>query len=348
MNLPVQPIFPKDKPMKMPRILSACTIAAALALPFFVLSARAQDAPKRRPRVAVLDFDYGTVQTASAALFGTNVDVGKGIVDLLVTGLVKDGSFSVIERKALDKILAEQNFSNSDRADPNSAAKIGKLLGVDAIIEGSITEFGNETKKTNLGGAGGGWHGYGIGGFGHSNSKANVAITARIINIDTGEIMAVADGSGQSSRSSTSMLGGGGNWHGWGGGQADFGSSDFQQTIIGEATKTAVDQLAANLDSQAAKVPVRIIVVEGLVAAVDSGQIILNVGARAGVKVGDQLEVMRVTKEIKDPTTGNVLRRLTTTIGIVKATDVDDVSSICTPVSGTDFKAGDRVKTVTQ
>ncbi len=84
-------------------------------------------------------------------MFGTNVDVGKGIVDLLVTGLVKDGSYSVIERKALDKILAEQNFSNSNRADPNSAAKIGKLLGVDAIIEGSITEFGNETKKTNLG-----------------------------------------------------------------------------------------------------------------------------------------------------------------------------------------------------
>lgn len=334
--------------MKMPRILSACVVASAFAITLIAPSARAQDAPKRRPRVAVLDFDYGTVQTASAAMFGTNVDVGKGIVDLLVTGLVKDGSYSVIERKALDKILAEQNFSNSDRADPNSAAKIGKLLGVDAIIEGSITEFGNETKKTNIGGGGGGWHGYGIGGFGHSNSKANVAITARIINIDTGEIMAVADGTGQSSRSSTSMLGSGGNWSGWGGGHADFGSSDFQQTIIGEATKTAVDQLTANLVTQAGKVPVRVIVVEGVVAAVDSGQIILNVGARAGIKVGDQLQVLRVTKEIKDPTTGNVLRRLTTTVGVIKATDVDDVSTICAPVSGTDFKAGDRVKTVTQ
>ena len=33
------------------------------------------------------------------------------------------------------------------------------------------------------------------------------------------------------------MLGGGGNWHGFGGGAVDFGSSDFQQTIIGEAVK---------------------------------------------------------------------------------------------------------------
>jgi len=334
--------------MKNRMLLSSALAGLMLVAWFQAIPASSQDAPKRRPRIAVLDFDYGTVQTASSALFGTNVDVGKGIVDLLVTGLVRDGSYSVIERKALDKILAEQNFSNSNRADPTSAAKIGKLLGVDAIIEGSITEFGNETKKTNIGGGGGGWHGYGIGGIGHSNSKANVAITARIINIDTGEIMAVADGTGQSSRSSTSMLGGGGNWHGWGGGAADFGSSDFQQTIIGEATKTAVDQLGANLASQAGKVGVRTIIVEGLIAAIDGGQIVLNVGGNAGVKVGDQLDVVRVTKEIKDPSTGAVIRRLTTNVGVIKATDVDAISAVCSPVSGTDFKAGDRVKSVAQ
>ena len=333
--------------MTLHRRFPACLIALALMV-WMAVPAHSQAAAKRKPRIAVLDFDYATVQTSSAALFGTNVDVGKGIGDLLVTGLVKDGTYSVIERKALDKILAEQNFSNSERADPSSAAKIGKLLGVDAIVEGSITEFGNETKKAGLGGMGGNWHGFGAGGFGHSNSKANVAVTARVINIDTGEIMAVADGQGQSSRSSTNLLGGGGNWHGFGAGAADFGSSDFQQTIIGEATKNAVDQLTSNLVSDASKVGVRTVVVEGVVAAVDGGQIILNVGGKAGVKVGDQLEVVRVTKEIKDPTTGNVLRRLTTSVGVVKATDVDDVSAICTPVSGSGFQTGDRVKTITQ
>jgi curli biogenesis system outer membrane secretion channel CsgG len=334
--------------MKTYRILPACVAGIALLIAAAVVPTHAQTAPKRRPRIAVMDFDYATVQTVSAAVFGTNVDVGKGIVDLLVTGLVKDGSFSVIERKALDKILAEQNFSNSNRADPNSAAKIGKLLGVDAIVVGSITEFGNETKKTNLGGGGGNWHGIGLGGIGHSNSKANVAITARIIDVDTGEILGVADGKGQSARASTSMLGGGGNWHGFGGGNADFGSSDFQQTIIGEATKQAVDQLSTGLAADAPKIVARTITVEGTVAAVEGGQIILNVGGKAGIKVGDQFDVVRVTKEIKDPTTGAVLRRLSTTVGVVKATDVDDVSAICEPVSGSGFKIGDKVKTVTQ
>lgn len=310
--------------------------------------ANAQGAPARRPRIAVMDFDYATVKTDAASFFGSDIDVGKGIADLLVTGLVKDGSYSVIERKALDKIMAEQNFSNSNRADPTSAAKLGKLLGVDAILVGSITKFGNETKKTGLGGAGGNWGGYGLGGFGHSKSNANVGIDARLVNVDTGEIIAVAEGQGTSSRSSTSMGGAGGSWHGFGAGHADFGSSDFQNTIIGEATKNAVDNLTKDLVTDATKVGVRTITVEGLVAAVDGGQVILNVGGRAGVKVGDQLNVMRVTKEIKDPATGAVIRRLSTNIGVVKATDVDDGSAVCTPVSGTDFKVGDAVKSVTQ
>ncbi len=334
--------------MKTHRILAGCVAGFALLVGFMAVPAHSQTAAKRRARIAVMDFDYATVQTTSAALFGTNVDIGKGIVDLLVTGLVKDGTYSVIERKALDKIMAEQNFSNSNRADPSSAAKIGKLLGVDAIVVGSITEFGDETKKTNLGGGGGSWHGIGLGSIGHSNSKANVGITARMVDVDTGEILGVADGIGQSARSSNSMLGGGGNWHGFGGGNADFGSSDFQNTIIGEATKIAVNQLTANLVADAPKVGVRTITVEGLVAGVDSGQIILNVGRKAGVKVGDQFDVMRVTKEIKDPASGAVIRRLSTAVGVVKATDVDDVSAVCSPVSGSGFKTGDTVKTVTQ
>ena len=334
--------------MKMHRFFPACAAGMAFLAGVLAVPAHPQAVPKRRPRIAIVDFDYATVQTASAAVFGTNVDVGKGIADLLVTNLVKDGSFSIIERKQLDRIMTEQNFSNSNRADPTSAAKIGKLLGVDAILVGSITEFGNETKKTNLGGGGGGWHGYGLGGLGHSNSKANVAITCRLVNVDTGEIIAVAEGKGQSARSSTSMLGGGGNWHGFGGGNADFGSSDFQQTIIGEAINSAVKQMSEELIADATKLEARTVVVEGVVAAVDGGQVILNIGGKSGLKVGDELTVSRITKEIKDPSSGQVIRRMTSPVGVIRLTDVDDISAVGTPVSGSGFKVGDAVKTITQ
>ena len=84
---------------------------------------------QQKKRVAVMNFDYATVQTGVPAIFGSNQDVGKGIADMLVDKLVNDGTYSVIERKMLDKILAEQNFSNSDRADPNSRGQDRQAAG---------------------------------------------------------------------------------------------------------------------------------------------------------------------------------------------------------------------------
>ncbi len=314
-------------------------------------TAWAQDkpaAPARRKRVAVFDFEYGTVRSGVAALFGTDVDVGKGICDLIVKRLVQDGTYSVIERKALDKILAEQNFSTSDRANPASAAKIGKILGLDAIIIGSITQFGGENKNTKVGGAGGGLGRFGIGSVGRKSSKAIVTVDARIVDIDTAEILAVADGKGESKRESTSLLGGGGGWGGWGAGGVDMSTSGFESTIIGEAVKAAVDQLSTGLVAGNTKLQTRTIIVEGLVAAVEPGIVILNVGAKTGIKVGDQLSVERLTREIKDPATGQVIRRMTSKLGVVEVTEVDDISAVCKIVSGADFKVGDMAKTVTQ
>ena len=156
--------------------------------------------------------------------------------------------------------------------------------------------------------------------------------------------MGVASGKGESSRESTSLLGGGSNWHGFGGGAADFGSSDFQQTIIGEAVNLAVKDLSTGLIADNTKLEARTINVEGLVAAVDGGQIVLNVGGKAGLKVGDQLNVERITREIKDPSTGAVIRKMSSTVGVIKLTDVDDVSAVGTAVSGSGFKVGDAVR----
>ncbi len=305
-------------------------------------------AEPRKKRIAVFDFDYATVRSYVAGLFGTDIDVGKGIADLLVKDLVRDGTYSIIERKALDKILAEQNFSTSNRANPASAAQIGKLLGVDAIIVGSITQFGGETKKQQVGGGGGTWGGFGLGGVSHKKTKAIVTVDARIVDIDTAEILAVADGKGESSRSGTSMLGGGAGSGGFGVGAVDFSSSDFQETILGEAVKAAVDQMSTQVIASNDKLRVRTVVVEGLVADVDGNQVVLNVGAKAGLKVGDQLSVERVTKEVKDPATGAVIRQLTDKLGLIEVTEVDDASAVCRILSGTDFKVGDVVRTKTE
>ena len=117
-----------------------------------LLAAPGCQAQSTRPTVALLDFDFGTVQQ----WWSGNWDIGKGISDMIVDELVNDGSYRVIERKRLDAILAEQNFSNSERADPSAAtvAKVGKVLGVKYLIVGSITKFGTEQKKQGVGGGG--------------------------------------------------------------------------------------------------------------------------------------------------------------------------------------------------
>ncbi len=99
--------------------------------------------------------------------------------------------------------MAEQNFSNSDRVDPASAAKVGKLLGVDVIVVGSITQFGTEKKKFDVAGFGRRiWGDYGGGRVGTEQGKAKVAITARFIDVNTGEILASTTGVGESVRAS--------------------------------------------------------------------------------------------------------------------------------------------------
>ena len=312
---------------------------------FLLIAFASTAAAQAKRRVAVMDFDYATVKTSTSAMFGSDVDVGKGITDMLITDLVKSGVYSVIERKALDKVLAEQNFSNSDRADPNSAAKLARILGVDAIITGSITQFGRDDKATSVGGGGFGriTGGFGVGGVSHKESKAVVGITARIINIDTAEILGVAEGKGESTRSGTSLIGSGGSYGGGGGGAFDMSSSNFANTILGEAVRKAVNGLAVDLDKSVGNLTARTIKVEGLVADATSDTLVLNIGTRGGVKVGDRLEVRRISREVKDPTSGKVLRRISDKVGEVTITEADESSSVGKYAGASPAKVGDAV-----
>ena len=301
----------------------------------------AQQAPKKR--IAVLNFDYGTVQTSVAAIFGSDQDVGKGISDLLIQRLVQDGTYSVIERNELDKILHEQNFSNSDRADSSTAAKIGRVLGVDAVIMGSITQFGRDDKSTGIGGGGYGLGRFGLGGVQRKKSKAVVGISARLVDTSTGEILAAVTGTGESTRSDTSLLGAGGGGSG-GGGAVDMSSSNFGATILGEAVSKAVDSMATQLDTDAAKLPTVKIQVSGLVADVSGNTLILDVGTKAGVHVGAKLEISHKVRTIKDPATGKVLKVITNKLGDATVTQADDNSSTATFSGTTPPQVGDIVE----
>lgn len=319
-------------------------IRFALIFLILVPVCAAQNAPAKK-RVAVMNFEYGTVRSAVAAIWGTDQDVGKGIADMLVQKLLDDGKFRVFERKALDKLITEQNFSNSDRADPATAAKLGKMAGVDAIIIGSITQFGRDDKKTGVGGFGGAAGRFGIGGIQKKEAKAICAITARLVDTTTGEILASVTGSGESKRSGTSLVGAGGGPGGFGGGGFDMSSSNFAQTILGEAVTAAVASTATQLDEKAGALPTVKVEVSGLVADVSGNTLILNVGRKSGVQVGDKLEISRAVRTVKDPSTGKVLKTVTSKIGDAVVTEVDNDTATVNFTGSTPAKVGDIAKT---
>jgi curli biogenesis system outer membrane secretion channel CsgG len=317
----------------MERWIRRLWVCAAVFL--FAVSA-AWGADEAKKRVAIFDFDFGAVHHWWTGEW----DIGKGISDMIVTNLVRDGTYSVIERKQLDRILQEQNFSNSDRVNPATAAKIGKVLGVNAIIIGTITQFGAETRKMDVGGVTSRIGLGALGGVGTSKSKASVVLDARMVNTETAEIMAVASGKGESKRGGVNLLGAGAG----SAGGIDMNSSNFRETIIGEATRQAVDELTRQLAAQAERVEATKIEINGLVADVTDNVLVLNVGKNQGLNVGDVVAIERVQKVVKDPSTGQVLRTITERIGTAKLTSVDAGSSMADFSGVGKPKVGDAVK----
>ena len=93
---------------------------------------------KSKKKIAVVEF---------SDLNGNVTDFGKYLSEELITRLVNSGKFEdVIERKLLAKIINEHKLSLTDIVDPSSAKQLGKILGVDAIVSGTVSDLGSNLK----------------------------------------------------------------------------------------------------------------------------------------------------------------------------------------------------------
>jgi len=206
----------------------------------------------RRPSVAVMDFDYGTLQTH----WWGEYDIGKGVAIQVVDLLVDDGSLRVVERGKLDTVLAEQDFAAGDRASPDAAklAKIGKVLGVRYILAGSITKFATSDKKYGGGMAGTVAKGVlgPVGGLTFRKAKQEVTLTGRLIDATTGEIVVSAQGEGVAKKG-----GGVGMEAGYGGTAGAVGTTSEPAEVralgMSEAQLLAATELARAIVAQAGK-----------------------------------------------------------------------------------------------
>src|SRR6266576_1430059 len=126
-------------------------------------------------------------------LEGRTTNFGRFVAEELITRLYQTKKFKVIERQLLNKVVAEQKLSLGGMIDQTSAQKLGKLLGVDAIASGTVTDLGK-----------------------------SVRVNARLISTGTGEVFAVAATEIAKDDSVIALMGAGGvgptNTSGGGGG----------------------------------------------------------------------------------------------------------------------------------
>jgi TolB-like protein len=83
-----------------------------------------------------------------ADLRGNVTDFGRFIAEELITHLYETRKFKVIERQLLNKVIAEQKLSLTGVIEQSSAQRLGKVLGVDAIASGTVTDLG-KTLRVN-------------------------------------------------------------------------------------------------------------------------------------------------------------------------------------------------------
>jgi TolB-like protein len=72
--------------------------------------------------------------------------LGKVFSEVLTTSFVNSDAFKIIEREHIEKVVKELQLTQSGIVDPSSAKQIGKMVGADAILTGSVIKFGNDMR----------------------------------------------------------------------------------------------------------------------------------------------------------------------------------------------------------
>ena len=66
---------------------------------------------------------------------------GRAVAGFLTSELTKCPKFRIIERSKLKSLMDEQDLQVTDIVDTETAVKVGKILGVDGIILGAVSQY---------------------------------------------------------------------------------------------------------------------------------------------------------------------------------------------------------------
>jgi curli biogenesis system outer membrane secretion channel CsgG len=292
-------------------------LAVVILVSFLSIQISAQDGLMKR--VAVMNFEDKS---------GYGHNIGNGIADMLVTSLVETKKFMVIERAELEGILQEQGLGMSGAVTQESAAKVGQLLGVEMMITGSISEFGDKEKKV-----GGGLGRLGGLNIGVSKKTARVAVDIRLVNVNTGEIAMAKSAVGEDNSTGLDNVGVS---------DIDFhNASTWDNTQLGKASRKAIEECIDYISDAMKDIPWA-----GKIILVKDNIIYMKPGSAGGVETSMEFAVFRPGEELIDPDTGLSLGSEEKKIGTIQVTGDVPGGKACKAIikSGTGFDKGDIVR----
>lgn len=190
--------------------------------------------------------------------------LGKQVTDLLSKSLTESGAYLVFERPDILKLKDESNLTGTKL----------NIIGVDALIVGSLTEFGRKT--------------VGQSGFASSSKKqvAFAKVDLRVVDVTTGQAFFATSGAGESSTETASTFG--------------FGSqASYDGTLNDSAIRQAISEAVSRLSTEMAGRPW-----QTFFLSADQGRYFVAGGKAQGLRPGMLLSVQTLGEKIKSPQTG--------------------------------------------
>jgi len=227
----------------------------------------AQAAPARptlKRKIAIGRISNETTYGKSLLRDSAGDPVGKQVADMLSKALTESGAYVVLERTDFSKLEEE-------------AARTGvkqNLVGVDALIMGSLTEFGRKT--------------VGQSGF-VSDTKKQIAFAkmdVRLVDVVTGQSFFATSGAGESSTETGSTFG--------------FGSrAAYDGTLNDSSIRQAISEVVNRLTTELSSRPW-----QTSILAVEGQQYFIAGGKSQGLRQGMLFSVQTVGQKVKSPQTG--------------------------------------------
>jgi len=258
-------------------LLSACAIQTPPAVPKEAPQSAAQQraaqqalatAPPARPtlkrKVALGRISNESKYGQSLLRDSRDDPLGKQVTDMLSKALTESGAFLVFERPDISRLQDESALTGQKL----------NLVGVDALIIGSLTEFGRKT--------------VGQTGFA-SDTKKQIAfaqVDLRLVDVNTGQVYFATSGAGEASNESGAVFG--------------FGSrADYDGTLNDAAIRLAVSEAVNRLSGEMAARPWQTSLLR-----VDGERIFVAGGKSQGLRPGMVFSVQTAGERVKSPQTG--------------------------------------------